>query len=142
MPRKTVIRVESGKPVSPIGSRRVQKEDQWGGYVQCEVGVTERASFDEFCAGGNAVPSQLAIDALATGLKLTFVWDGGNDCFIATFTGRPDPDGVVAFTCSLSARAGDMQTTLNLLVYKHFEVMGGDWTEWLVNGARTKRSFG
>lgn len=53
MPRKTVIRVESGKPVSPIGSRRVQKEDQWGGYVQCEVGVTERASFDEFCAGGN-----------------------------------------------------------------------------------------
>jgi len=27
-------------------------------------------------------------------------------------------------------------------LYKHLELTGGDWSEWLINGVKTKRSFG
>jgi len=142
VPRKTVIREAQVVARSPIGRRKVDPKDEWGGYVQCDIGEAEREAFDIWLSESATLVEHLVVDALACGLKLTLVWDSKNECFIATLTGRPDINGEAAFTCSLSARAGDMPTAMALLVYKHREVMGEDWTEWLINGSRGKRSFG
>lgn len=142
MPRKIVVKPEVKAPAMPVGARKIQPKDEWGGYVQCSVDGPEREQFDLWLAENPTAMPALLVDALASGLKLTLVWDGKNDCFIATLTGRPDYEGQSAYTCSLSARAGDMNTALSVLVYKHVEICGEDWTDWLINGSKSKRSFG
>lgn len=142
MPRGKKASVSPARPVSPIGLRKVQKDDEWGGYVQCTLSEQDRHGFDLWLSENpNAVPT-LLVDSLACGLKLTAVWDGKNQCFISTLTGRPDIDGLSPFTCSLSARGASLNESLDALMYKHVEVCGEDWTEWLVNGSKSARTFG
>lgn len=142
MPRKNAVKHATRENGGFIGVRKIQKDDEWGGYVQCNIGDTERESFDLWLSESvAAVPAMLA-DCLAIGLKLTAVYDGSNECYIATFTGRPDIEGASPFTCSLSARGGSLDQAINVLVYKHTEIMGGDWIEWLINGTKSKRTFG
>jgi len=142
MPRKSVLKVEPAAAKSPIGARKIRKDDEWGGFAQVNVSEAERESFDLWLSTIADGWWPLLQDELAAGLKLTLVWDGQNDCFIASLTGRPDPDGKSPFTVCLSARAGEMNLALALLVYKHLEVTGGDWTDWLINGTKAKKSFG
>lgn len=142
MPRKSVVRQETTASKGVIGVRKIQKDDEWGGYAQCNIGDAEREAFDLWLSESSPVVSALLADSLASGLKLTAVWDGQNQCFIATFTGRPDIEGSVEFTCSLSARGGTLDQAVNVLLYKHLEVCGEDWTDWLVNGAKSRRNFG
>lgn len=142
MPRKAVLKSSSPAEVSPIGVRKVQKSDQWAGFAQVNIGDSERESFDDWRSRVAGTWWALLQDELASGLKLTLVWDGANDCFIASLTGRPDCNGMSEWTACLSARAGEMDTALSLLLYKHLEVTGGDWSDWLINGPKTKRSFG
>jgi len=141
MPRKTALK-PAPKTSSPIGRRKPQKDDEWGGFAQVNIGDNEREQFDMWLSAIADGWWPLLQDELAAGLKLTLVWDGANDCFIASLTGRPDTDGEQPWTACLSARAAEMNTSLALLTYKHIEVTGGDWTEWLINGAKTKRNFG
>jgi hypothetical protein len=142
MPRKNVVKDSPERERSPIGIRKIGKDDQWGGYVQCNIGDAEREAFDLWLSESIPYLPALLADTLATGLKLTAVYDGQNECFIATFTGRPDIAGQVEFTCSLSARGGSLEQAINVNLYKHIVVTGEDWTDWLVNGTRARRTFG
>lgn len=142
MPRKATLKQLPLPETSPIGRRKIQKDDEWAGFAQVNVGDNERPKFDMWLSEIGDGWWPLLQDELAAGLKLTLVWDGANDCFIASLTGRPDIDGQSAWTACLSARAGEMNTALALLTYKHVEVTGGDWSDWLINGTKTKRSFG
>lgn len=141
MPRATKLKYQ--EPVkSPIGARKNGKRDDWGGFVQISLDESDRERYDVWVSENPNAMWPLLIDSLAEGLKLTVVWDGANECFIATFTGRPDPMGKMEFTTSLSARNSDFIATLTLLVYKHVELCGEDWTDWLINGEKAKRNFG
>lgn len=142
MPRRTSVQSKPLAKDDGIGARKSAKDDEWGGYVQCSLGEAERERYDLWLAENPRAADMWLVDDLASGLKLSLVWDNSNQCFIATYTGRPDNAGDVAFTCSLSARGATLPETLAVLVYKHHDVMGGDWTDWLVNGAKTKRNFG
>jgi len=142
MPRKVALKPARNTSISPIGRRKIQKDDQWAGFAQVNVGENEREAFDLWRSSIADGWWPLLQDELAAGLKLTLVWDGANDCFIASLTGRPDCDGASEWTACLSSRAGEMDTALALLVYKHLEITGGDWSDWLINGTKTKRSFG
>lgn len=142
MPRKIALTPAMNTSVPTVGHRRIQKSDEWGGFAQVNVGDAERPQFDMWLSKISDGWWPLLQDELAAGLKLTLVWDGANDCFIASLTGRPDIDGQSPWTACLSARAGEMNTALALLTYKHLEITGGDWSEWLINGTKTKRSFG
>lgn len=142
MPRKTSVKAESVPPKSPIGIRKVQKDDEWAGFAQVNISEYERESFDLWLSENASTVYPLLLDSLAEGLKLTAVWDGVNDCFILSLTGRPDTNGDQAWTATLSGRGGTFDEALNVLVYKHTEVTGGDWTDWLINGSKTKRNFG
>lgn len=142
MPRKSAVKSEGTSRRGFIGVRKIQKDDQWGGYVQCNISDFEREAFDLWLSENLSTVPALLTDILAVGLKLTAVYDGANECFIVTFTGRPDVLGESPFTTSLSGRGGSLDQAINVLVYKHIELTGGDWTEWLVNGAKSKRNFG
>lgn len=143
MPRKaTIAKLPAPLETTSHGARKIRKDDQWAGFAQVNVGENEREKFDDWFSDAINTWWNWLQDELASGLKLTLVWDGANDCFIASLTGRPDIEGEQEWTACLSARADNMTTALALLLYKHTQVTGGDWTDWLVNGTKTKRSFG
>jgi hypothetical protein len=120
----------------------VQKDDQWGGFVQVTVDEAHRDDFDLWLSEtGPAVYRELN-DALATGLKFTLSYDGGNQCHIATLTGRPDITGDRAFTCCLSARSGTFEDAIALLMYKHASLLHYDWWDSVNEPKRSRFSFG
>lgn len=122
--------------------RRVQKNDEWGGFVQITLLESDREPFDIWLSGGPQTVRRELDNSLSSGLKLTVTFDGGNQCYIASLTGRPDVNGERAFTCCLSARGGTFEEALAVLVYKHAEMLHRDWWE-VVNAPKKSRfTFG
>lgn len=119
--------------------RRIQKDDEWGGFVPLNLTEDDRVDFESWWADNPSVVRQELDDALGSGLKFTVSYDGGNSCYIASLTGRPDPLGSRAFTCCLSARSGTFDEAVALLMYKHAPLLQRDWWE-LVNQPRGNRS--
>ena len=119
--------------------RRVQKDDEWGGFVPLNLVEEDKEEFADWWADNPGEVRTQLDDALAAGLKFTVSFDGGNSCYIASLTGRPDSVGMRAFTCCLSARSGTFDEAVALLIYKHSALLQGDWWE-LVNQPKGNRS--
>ena len=126
----------------PPFTRRIQKDDQWGGFVQVSLDEAHRDEFDQWAGEtGTAIYRELT-DALVCGLKFTLSYDGQNQCYIASLTGRPDVNGVRAFTCCLSARAGTFEDAIAVLIYKHASLLHYDWWDAVNEPKRSRFSFG
>ena len=122
--------------------RKTQKEDQWGGFVQVTIDEAHKDEFEQWASEtGPAIYRELT-DALASGLKFTLSYDGQNQCYIASLTGRPDTDGNRAFTCCLSARAGTFEDAIAVLMYKHCSLLHYDWWDAVNEPKRSRFSFG
>jgi len=124
------------------GPRRVQKNDEWGGFAQVNLDENRREEFELWASEmGDGIYRELD-DSLGSGLKLTLVYDGANQCYIASLTGRPDALGIRAFTCCLSARAGTFSEAIALLMYKHVSLLHYDWWEAVSTPGRSRFAFG
>lgn len=127
---------------APGQPRRVQKDDEWGGFVPLSLSESDRGDFETWWADDPGEVRRALDDALGAGLKFTVSYDGGNSCYIASFTGRPDTSGSRAFTCCLSARSGTFDEAVALLLYKHSALLQSDWWE-LVNQPKGRQgAFG
>jgi len=130
---------DDGTQLTP---RKIQKDDEWGGFAQVNLDESRREEFELWVSEmGEAIYRELD-DALGSGLKLTMAYDGKNQCYIASLTGRPDLAGVRAFTCCLSARAGTFTDSLALLMYKHVSLLHYDWWEAVSTPSKVRFSFG
>jgi len=68
--------------------------------------------------------------------RVSCVWDDGNQCFIATFTGKPEQS--TNPERALSSRSDDWYEALALNLYKHHVIFkAGKW-----NGEITKNNWG
>jgi hypothetical protein len=124
------------------GVRRIQKSDEWGGFAQVNLDESRREEFELWASEmGEGIYRELD-DALGSGLKFTMAYDGKNECYIASLTGRPDSSGVRAFTCCLSARAGTFAEAIALLMYKHVALLHLDWWDAVNTPSRVKFAFG
>lgn len=143
MPRSKSKSVQTSfAPSSTQSSRRIQKNDEWGGFVQVTVDEAHRADFDLWLSEtGQAVYRELD-DSLGSGLKFTLAFDGAHQCYIASLTGRPDVTGERAFTCCLSARGGTFEEAIALLIYKHASLLHYDWWDAVNEPKRSRYSFG
>ena len=130
MPRR-----QNTKPTEET-NRRGLPEDEWGGFVQANLSPADKQKYEEWYNDNRQHVAKLIDEHLGEGLKLSVTFDGAHNTYIASYTGRPNTDNTFKFRCTLSARAGTFEDTLALLVYKHVEVCGGDWSEYLVNGSR------
>jgi hypothetical protein len=123
-------------------SRRIQKADEWGGFVNVSIDEAHREEFDLWASEmGGKVYDELD-DALGSGLKFTMAYDGSNQCYIASLTGRPDVAGVRPFTCCLSARAGTFGDAISVLMYKHAALLHYDWWDAVNEPKRSRYTFG
>lgn len=123
-------------------SRRTQKDDEWGGFVQVSLDEAHREEYDLWLSeAGPSVWRELD-DALGVGLKLSVSYDGQNQCYIATLTGRPDVGGVRTFTCCLSARGGTFEEAVAVLIYKHASLLHYDWWDAVNEPKKARFTFG
>lgn len=143
MPRgKQSSRTSAVESEGPPFSRKVQKADQWGGFVQVSLDEAHRDDFDQWASEtGPAIYRELTT-ALDSGLKFTLSYDGANQCYIASLTGRPDVAGIRPFTCCLSARAGTFEDAIAVLMYKHAALLHYDWWDVVNEPKRNRFSFG
>lgn len=122
--------------------RRAKSDDEWAGFVPCELSDDGREAWEVWNSGSVGNLSRSVDDVLATGLKLTMTYDGANQCYVASFSGRPDSAGGVAFNGILTGRAGTFEDALSVLVYKHVELLRGEWWDVLNRPKVNKQSFG
>lgn len=122
--------------------RRAQKDDEWGGFVPLNLTEHDKEAFEDWWVENPAGVRQGLDNAIGTGLKFTVSYDGGNSCYIASLTGRPDGVGERAFTCCLSARAGTFDEAIALLVYKHSALLAEEWWELVNRPKQTRYTFG
>jgi len=134
MPRKETEKTQKAPPTLQV--RRGADSDEWGGFVQANLTPMDKALFEQwYSEHTNAIQPYLD-EHIGSGLKLSVVFDGAHNSYIASYTGRPSVDENFTFRCTLSARAGEFVEALAVLVYKHVVICAGDWTDYLVNGSR------
>ena len=127
---------------SGITPRKALKGDEWGGFVQVSIDDAHRDEFDLWLSEiGDGVTRELD-DAVGSGLKFSLAFDGQNQCYIATFTGRPDIIGQRAFTCALSARGGTLSEAIAVLIYKHVPLLHYDWWDAVNEPKKSRYTFG
>jgi len=139
MPRATKpTEPKTPAPKSPAiaQTRRSAETDEWGGYVQATLSPMDKALFEQWYAEHTQHIQAYLDEHIATGLKLTLVFDGEHNSYIASYTGRPDTDPGFQFRCTLSGRAGELMESLAVLVYKHEVITAKDWKDFLLNGSR------
>jgi len=143
MPRAKGNSAKPSEPLSSVGGvRRIQKSDEWGGFVQVSIDNAHREEFDIWAMeAGEGVWRELD-DALGSGLKFTMAFDGANQCYIASLTGRPDFAGVRPFTCCLSARGGTFAEAITVLMSKHCAILHYDWWEAVNEPKKARYTFG
>jgi len=124
------------KPAIRLQPRKDAKDDEWGGFVQISLSPMDKAIFDTWYSEHIQHVQPLLDQHVGLGLKLSVVFDGANNSYIASYTGRPNTDEGLPFRCTLSARAGEFMEAVALLVYKEQEVASGDWSGYLINGTK------
>lgn len=97
----------------------------WGGYVNLRLVEEEREDFDNWAAEEAANLGGFLETALIDGLKLTVSYDAENSAYVATFTGAGCHGDKSRFC--LTARSSVMTEAINLLCYKHYVLLDGDW---------------
>ena len=92
-------------------------------FVQLELTVKEKEALRAFGATSDELDGYIK-DFLDNGNKITLKWDDRNTCYVAF--GFPGVDTVNGGYI-LTGRGGAPSRALRELVYKHAQILGGEW---------------
>lgn len=110
-----------GKNGAPKISRRKDDVD-WGGFIDVRLLAADKDHFKDWVTSFDMV---MLDDLLAEGLKLSLSFDAETDTYLACLTS--DHHAGPNLRCVLPARAGIWEQAIALVVFKHVEMLGGDW---------------
>jgi hypothetical protein len=114
-------------------------QDDWGGYIDVRLSSDDKLLFAAWVESNDADTFDWLIDTLTAGLKLGMMWDGENQCYVASLNGRGVTTSEKRFT--LTARANTFSEAFALLCYKHYVALEGDWGNWKPSNKR-KQDWG
>lgn len=114
-------------------------EATWGGYVDLSLDEDQRNRFGTWVLEQNGAWVHMLQDAMAQGLACGAKWDAENQCFICSLTGAGVSNSNERYV--LTARSSDYIEAMELLLYKHVELMRGDWGDYRPK-TRTLRQWG
>lgn len=97
----------------------------WRGFKDVKLSDAQKAGFEAWDVQDNELYELLAT-IVQGGYKFSCVYNTSNDTFIATLTGGQGSGAADGY--SMSAFAPDWYNALRVLVFKHVEILGGDWT--------------
>jgi hypothetical protein len=121
---REILLIYGGVFVAKQRRAEVKNGLQWTGFVNRRLTVAERGEFEQLGWTADKVFVDV-MELVIGGLKLTVNADVGQQTVTASLTGLPK--GETRKTYTLTARARDIETALALLLFKHRELLGGDW---------------
>lgn len=135
MPRKAKS-TPAPKRADPNAGRRyyLPGDAVFGGYVNLKLDDEHKAAFELWYGEHEHDVSQLHTETLVDGMAFSLKWDAENDCFFASYSGAGVTGSNERYV--LTARASSWFEALALLVFKHCELMGGSWDEFLPRTGR------
>ena len=101
----------------------------WGGFINVRMDDDLKDRFYAWFEENGAQTIPMMVDMMATGLKFSQSFDLENDAFIVTVTGAlvvPYPDRYC-----VTSRAGLLHDALGLAVWKHYELIRGDYGAYM-----------
>jgi len=113
---------------NPKPKRWLPDDAQWGGFINVSLNDEELAAFDAWYEAFSREAWDWMLDAVGEGLKLSLAYDGENQTWIATFTGKGMLTDGDRF--SMSARDDNAPKAMALLTYKHVMLAEGDWGQY------------
>lgn len=106
-------------------------------FVNVSVSVAEASKIDEYFPTVEAVYDAM-VEVMTDGYRVAFNYDMARDAVVASLTcrneGLPNHNGV------LNAFAGDWFTALRVVLYKHYVVLGEQWSDG--SGVAARPEFG
>lgn len=103
-----------------------QSNDTMPEMISSKLTDEELAQFDDWQAKNAKKVWDLLTSEMLDGVRVGVSWDGYNDCFIASFTGKGDKN-VNTGRCLMS-RSQDWQEAIAMNVFKHVEIYRrGKW---------------
>lgn len=118
---------------------RNNSQDDWGGYIDVRMSGDEKELFIAWWEANVSEVFNWLIDILPTGLKLGMMWDGENQCYVASLNGKGVSSQEKRYT--LTARAGTFDEAFAVLCYKHYILLEQDWGNWKPSNKR-KQDWG
>ncbi len=102
----------------------------WRGFVKCSFTEHWRSSFEDWCESHPWIDCvEFIAGQLVDEFKFSAWFDVDNDCYVAGLTGTknaaPRCQGLM-----LTARGGSIETAIQALVFKHVEMVKGDYEQY------------
>jgi len=100
----------------------------WGGYVNIKLSDAQKLEFKDWFAERASESTDILIEFLNQGGKLSVVFDRQHDSFVVTYTGAlmgGSPDRFAA-----SSRSASLDEALAIMAWKHGYLAEGDYGNW------------
>lgn len=111
----------------------------FGGYINLKIDEEQREAFDKWYGDHEHEFAGTCSDTLVDGMALSIKYDAENQCFLASYSGAGVTGSNERYV--LTARSSSWIDALALLVYKHTELMGGSWDDFVPSTGKM-RSWG
>lgn len=103
----------------------------WGGFIECALGKSERTEFKEHLSSNKVSIWDSIQELVEQEVNISVSWSDKEESFLAKATMVNEEDGK---RYMLSAFHSDLETAIELLLFKHFKLLGGDWFDSQLNG--------
>jgi hypothetical protein len=125
MARKKRNAVDEPKPEIQQGIYWTDNDAAWGGFINIRLDDEQKSSFHAWFGEYSSTVAGFIEDVLAEGMKVSMSYDRENQCHIATFTGALVRNSNERYVTT--SRAGTLNESLGLAVWKHFFLADGDY---------------
>lgn len=125
MPRAKTPGRKSTPSNRPVPRYFAENDAPWGGFLNARLDDDLKARFAAWFDDNGGKVWQLLDDAVSEGLKYSLAYDGENEAYIATLTGRLCLS--LEQRWAASARAGTWEEATALVLWKHFVLAEGNW---------------
>lgn len=106
-------------------ARKDKYQFTWKGFKDVKLSDTQKQAYEAWDAQDEEL-YELVATTVQAGYKFSCVYNTSNDTFIATLTGGQGSGAADGY--SMSAFAPDWYNALRVLMFKHVEILAGDWT--------------
>lgn len=113
----------SNDPRQPF---HLENDAAWGGFINIRLDDEQKSQFLAWYRDGSVNVEAALDEMLGLGLKVTFAYDGENECYICSATGAlvgANRDHRYTST----SRASTYHEALGLTVWKHYVLCEGDY---------------
>lgn len=119
-----------------VGKYYLDPKAEWGGFINIKVEDSQKNDFDNWWSTNRTYCWSALDDLMGEGMKVSLAYDQENECYICSFTGK-GWDTSYSRWC-MSTRAGTLDESIALAVWKHFVLADCEWGDFLPKTGKKK----